>query len=201
MKRKILAMLLCLVTVAGTVAGCGNVGANTTDNSNDSATEEQITVSDSTTEEENVENDATTEETTGKVEFANDKLMNLDLSVIEGYEEAAKKATGIDVTIVTSPDTASYQTSIQQSIHEESAPGLFTWWGGYQLQTLVENGLVEDLTEVWKNYITPAGVAEGVAEAFTYDGKIYAAPYNVNYNMILYNKEVFKNVGRTPDIR
>ena len=102
MKRKILAMLLCLVTVAGTVAGCGNVGANTTDNSNDSATEEQITVSDSTTEE-----------TTGKVEFANDKLMNLDLSVIEGYEEAAKKATGIDVTIVTSPDTASYQTSIQ----------------------------------------------------------------------------------------
>ena len=195
MKRKILAMLLCLVTVAGTVAGCGNVGANTTDNSNDSATEEQITVSDSTTEEENVENDATTEETTGKVEFANDKLMNLDLSVIEGYEEAAKKATGIDVTIVTSPDTASYQTSIQQSIHEESAPGLFTWWGGYQLQTLVENGLVEDLTEVWKNYITPAGVAEGVAEAFTYDGKIYAAPYNVNYNMILYNKEVFKNVG------
>ena len=28
-------------------------------------------------------------------------------------------------------------------------------WGGYQLQTLVDNGLVEDLTGLWKDYITP----------------------------------------------
>lgn len=171
MKKRGLAAVLCAAVMLGAIAGCGNGGEE----------QRSASVSDGGSG--------------GSTEFANDKLLNLDLSIIEGYEEKAKEATGIDVTIVTSPDTAAYQTSIQQSIRDESAPGLFTWWGGYQLETLVENGLVEDLTEVWETYITPAGVSADVAEAFTYDGKIYAAPYSILYNVILYNKEVFEKAG------
>lgn len=191
MKKRIVAILLCLAMTTGALMGCsGNKtekNENTVDQNVDQVEEEQ-TVQNDVVEDDSVE-------ITGKTEFANDKLLNLDLSVIEGYEESAKNATGIDVTIVTSPDVAAYQTSIQQSIREESAPGLFTWWGGYQLQTLVENDLVEDLTQVWEDYITPAGVSADIAEAFTYDGKIYASPYSILYNVILYNKEVFENAG------
>ena len=132
MRRKIIAILLCLTIAVGMLAGCGG----------NQAGQDGSSASDDAAKESNVPVDTSTE-VTGKTEFANDKLLNLDLSVIEGYEESAKNATGIDVTIVTSPDVAAYQTSIQQSIREESAPGLFTWWGGYQLQTLVENGLVD----------------------------------------------------------
>lgn len=184
MRRKIIAILLCLTIAVGMLAGCGG----------NQAGQDGSSASDDAAKESNVPVDTSTE-VTGKTEFANDKLLNLDLSVIEGYEESAKNATGIDVTIVTSPDVAAYQTSIQQSIREESAPGLFTWWGGYQLQTLVENGLVEDLTQVWEEHITPAGVSADIAEAFTYDGKIYASPYSILYNVILYNKEVFEAAG------
>lgn len=186
MKKRIIAMLLCVTMTIGLFAGCGNnqEEENGTTQKEDGGQTEQ--------DEDAADMDG---DITGKTEFANDKLLNLDLSVIEGYEESAKNATGIDVTIVTSPDVAAYKTSIQQSIREESAPGLFTWWGGYQLETLVEAGLVEDLTQVWEDYITPAGVSADIAEAFTYDGKIYASPYSILYNVILYNKEVFENAG------
>lgn len=197
MKKRIVAILLCLAMTAGVLAGCGNNQAGKNESTTEQNEDEGRSESTNLEQENQAEQveDTADADITGKTEFANDKLLNLDLSVIEGYEESAKNATGIDVTIVTSPDVAAYQTSIQQSIREESAPGLFTWWGGYQLQTLVENDLVEDLTQVWEEYITPAGVSADIAEAFTYDGKIYASPYSILYNVILYNKEVFTNAG------
>lgn len=184
--RKIFSILLCMIMIVCMTAGCGN-----SNNASSEPGSGEVPQSGQEGESESAKDT----EISGKTDFANDKLLNLDLGVLQGYEESAKNATGIDVTIVAYPDVASYQTAIQQSIRDESAPGMFTWWGGYQLQTLVENGLVEDLTEVWQNYITPAGVSADVAEAFTYDGKVYAAPYNINYNVILYNKAVFNAAG------
>lgn len=195
MRKRTLAVLLSAAMIACSITGCGGNGGKETEG----PTAQQEEAAGKKTE--NKEAEAAKTEAggdggiTGKTEFANDKLLNLDLSIIQGYEESAKNVTGIDVTIVTSPDVAAYKTSIQQSIHDKSAPGLFTWWGGYQLQTLVDNGLVEDLTDLWKDYITPAGVSADIADAFTYDGKIYAAPYSILYNVILYNKEVFDKAG------
>lgn len=194
MRKRALAVLLSAAMAASFMTGCGGNGGTETKAPETAAqkTEAGKETEDKTADTQAAEGDSSI---TGKTEFANDKLLNLDLSIIQGYEESAKKVTGIDVTIVTSPDVAAYKTSIQQSIHEKSAPGMFTWWGGYQLQTLVENGLVEDLTDLWKNYITPAGVSADIADAFTYDGKIYATPYSILYNVILYNKEAFGKAG------
>lgn len=188
MKKRVLAILMVLTLAVGTMAGC-------------SGKTEPTTAAPATQGGQNETTGTATEpatagaEITGKTEFANDKLSSLDLGVLQAYEESAKNATGIDVTVVSSPDVSAYKTSIQQSIHEASAPGMFTWWSGYQLQTLVENGLVADLTDVWEKYIIPAGVSEGIADAFTFDGKIYAAPYNVPYSVIIYNKAVFDAAG------
>ena len=74
---------------------------------------------------------------------------------------------------------------------------MFTWWSGSQLETLVDNGVIEDLTDIWNEYIIPAGVPESVAEAFTFDGKIYAAPYCALYTTVIYNMDCFEQAGIT----
>jgi multiple sugar transport system substrate-binding protein len=105
------------------------------------------------------------------------------------------KASGVPVTMISYSDVASYQTAIQQSARTPNAPGLFTWWSGSQLQTLAENGLVEDLTDLWQSHIIPNGVSADIAESLRIDGKIYAAPFAVLSNMIVYNKKIFDRLG------
>ena len=61
---------------------------------------------------------------------------------------------------------------------------MFTWWSGEKLETLVKNGLVEDLTDLWDSDFVSAGVPEGIKDAFTVDGKVYAAPYSILYNPV-----------------
>ncbi|MGL6119936.1 MAG: ABC transporter substrate-binding protein [Fusobacteriaceae bacterium] len=88
-----------------------------------------------------------------------------------------------------------YRTAIQQSIDSEKAPGLFTWWSGMQMKPMVENKLVVDLGDEWDKYYIPAGVNPGLKSAFSIDGKVYAAPMNVLYNGVFYNKKVFDKYG------
>ena len=40
-------------------------------------------------------------------------------------------------------------------------------------------------------YVVANGVADDIKESFTVDGKIYAVPYSIIYNTIIYNKNVF----------
>lgn len=141
------------------------------------------------------------EEITGSVELWNDKLATAEAGVPDVIAQTASDASGVEVVINSYSDVAAYQAAFQQSIREPEAPGLFTWWSGKQLETLVEEGLVEDLTDMWEEYFIPAGVPESVAESFTYDGKIYAAPYDSYYHTVFYNVENFKKAGieKAPD--
>ena len=49
-------------------------------------------------------------------------------------------------------DTSSYQAAVRQSLRADP-PGLFTWWAGYRMKEMVDSGLVEDLSPIWKKYI------------------------------------------------
>ena len=129
------------------------------------------------------------------MEFWNDKMANTDNAILDKLVASVKEKSGVDMKIVPYPDVAAYQTALQQSIKESSAPGMFTWWNGFQLETLAQNGLLEDLTEEWENYYIPAGVSRDVADSLTVDGKIVAAPYGVFNNTVIYNKKVFEAAG------
>lgn len=134
-------------------------------------------------------------EASGSVEFWNDKLLNTEQSEIDKIINSIEGLSGIGVEPVTYPDTAAYQTAMQQSIREEEAPGLFTWWNGPQLETLAENDLVEDLTDLWDDYVCANGVSKDIAKSFTVNGKVYAVPYSIIYNTMVYNKNVFEEYG------
>jgi multiple sugar transport system substrate-binding protein len=131
----------------------------------------------------------------GKIEFWNDKLTNSDPAIVDNLAGALQTDSGVQVDIVSYPDVAAYQTAMQQSINDASAPGMFTWWNGDQLNTLAKNGLLLDLTDEWTNYYIPSGVSKDVEAALSYEGKAYAAPYAVLNNTVIYNKRAFAKAG------
>ena len=92
-------------------------------------------------------------------------------------------------------DTTNYQAAVRASLPTSSAPGMFTWWSGYRMKDLVDAGLLEDLTPIWKPLLAEGKVSHAVADAFTFDGKIYAVPNNVAYWAMFYNKDVYKELG------
>lgn len=185
LKRRMIAALLCASMMAGTLVGCGS---EDTKKSDETAKTEESGAAEESGEKE-------TAATGGKVEFWNDKLANIEQAQLDAILGSITEVSGNELEMVPYPDTAAYQTAMQQTIKEEEAPGVFTWWSGPQLQTLAENGLIEDLTEAWEDTIFEAGVSQGIADAFTFDGKIYAAPWSVLYNTVLYNKAVFDELG------
>lgn len=101
-----------------------------------------------------------------------------------------KDQTGLTLKNVDTIDFSAYQTNIQQSLSSKKAPDLFTWWTGSQLNELVANDLVEDLTDVWPEFVK-AGVSDEIKEGLSVDGKVYGSPLNILYNGVFYNKEIF----------
>ena len=177
--KKTLSIFLAASLMAGTLAACG--GGNTSGSTDNPSGKPSG----------NTSTDAE-QPAGGKVEFWLDKLGDAEKAV--RLSEAWQKDSGVEVVITNYPDVAAYQTSIQQTIDDPGAPGLFTWWSGPQLETLAKNGKLADLSAEWDSYIAD-GVAADVKEAFTVDGKVYAAPYSLRYMSVLYNVEVFEAAG------
>lgn len=134
-------------------------------------------------------------ENSGKTELANDKYVNVDPAFMTELSQAVEEGTGIQLEVSSYPDTASYQTYIQQSIRGEEAPGLFTWWSGPQFETLAKEGVLEDLTQLWEDYLIPAGVSKEAAEELTVDGKVYGAVNSIVYTSIQYSVSAFEEAG------
>lgn len=191
MKRKALTVLLAAALAAGSLAGC--TGSNSAPEKQAGSTESTGTQAAGTQEasSEAQKGENGTPASTGKVEFWNDKLSGTEQVDLDKLAQSASEASGIDIEFISYTDVPSMRTAVEQSVNSSDAPGLFTWWSGVNLKNLVEAGAVEDLTEVWEEYIIPNGVSKDVADSLTFDGKIYAAPYSIIYNAIVYNKDLF----------
>jgi len=187
MKRRIFGVLLTVVLAISSLVGCSN------SNSESAAQPEASTKVDTQMEGQETDDSALT--STGKVEFWNDKLSGTDQSALDKLAQSATNVSGVNVEFISYTDVASMKTALQQSVNSSDAPGLFTWWSGTNLKSLVDEGVLEDLTDVWAEYIIPNGVPENVADSLTFDGKIYAAPYSIIYQTIVYNKDVFDEYG------
>ncbi|HEY8476987.1 MAG TPA: extracellular solute-binding protein, partial [Chloroflexota bacterium] len=81
---------------------------------------------------------------------------------------------GVGFEGVPYPDTTTYQTAVRQALPSRTAPDLFTWWSGYRMKDLVDQGLLADLTSVWQKRIQAGELAASIADPFTFDGKVYA---------------------------
>ena len=109
--------------------------------------------------------------------------------------DAAEKKTG--VKIVPSPYSSpeQYKAFIQSSLSGGSAPDMFTWWTGKTFNDLVATGQIAPLDDVWKDMVASGQFDPSTADLFKVDGKVYAVPLEIARWVVLYNKDMFKEVG------
>ncbi len=108
------------------------------------------------------------------------------------YEEVGKKAKeaiGVGFTPTPYPTTDVYMASVRAALPTNKAPELFTWWSTYRMKELIDQGLVADLSDLWDKHKDE--YAQGIRDAFTFNGKAYGFPYTVEYWGVWYNKAVF----------
>lgn len=83
-------------------------------------------------------------------------------------------------------------TTVTQS---GEAPDIFQTWGGGVLRQQIEAGLVKDITadiQTWRDTIVPTAF-----EAYEFDGKTYAVPYDVGMVGFWYNRTLFSKASIT----
>jgi multiple sugar transport system substrate-binding protein len=105
---------------------------------------------------------------------------------------------GISIEPSEYADTTSYQQVIESSLRSGESPGLFTWWSGYRLYRLAEQGGLQDLTSLWDAQMEEGNLSEDIVGNFTFEGRQYAVPNAVSYWPVFYNKRVFEEQGLAP---
>ncbi|MCO6449518.1 MAG: extracellular solute-binding protein, partial [Caldilineales bacterium] len=109
--------------------------------------------------------------------------------------EMSATDTGVGFTGVPFADTTNYQTTVRAALGTDSAPDLYTWWSGYRMEDIVKAGVAADLTAVWDKYLASGEYSQGVANAFAFDGKVYAVPSLTANWVVYYNKNLFEENG------
>ncbi len=127
------------------------------------------------------------------IEFYHDKSAWRDNTDIMG--QAAAEAIGVGFETITNEDTTNYQATVRASLTTDAAPDLYTWWSGYRMEDIVAAGGAADLTEIWQPYIDSGQYSPGLANAFTFDGKVYAVPFHFSFWIVFYNKPLFEEHG------
>lgn len=94
------------------------------------------------------------------------------------------------------PDLTNYQTTLRQSLlSERTAPDFFKWWSNYRLKPLVDEGLLADVSDIWQKHFDAGTWPKSAAAEVTFGGKQYAVPYHYSHWGIIYNKNVFAELG------
>lgn len=109
--------------------------------------------------------------------------------------EGASAASGLDVQVQLLAPTDKYQAFIQSSIAGGSAPPIFTWWNGKQLDTLAETGAIAPLDDAWDKAIADGNFSAAERDLVSVDGTAYATLLNVARWPTLYNKHAFEKAG------
>jgi len=116
---------------------------------------------------------------------------------VDQLGQSAADAIGVGFKSVPFPDTTTYQSTVRAALLSDKAPDLFSWWFGFQMEDLVTSGGAEDLTSIWDKYLASGEYSQGIANAYAFDNKVYAVPFNVNYWVLFYNKPLFDQQGLT----
>jgi raffinose/stachyose/melibiose transport system substrate-binding protein len=74
-------------------------------------------------------------------------------------------------------------------------PDVYFSWAGDFTKKFIDGGFAADITDAvqgsdWKNRLAPAGV-----QAFTYDGKVYGVPMDLDGKFLVYNTAIFEDNG------
>ena len=114
---------------------------------------------------------------------------------LQAVGDAAQKSAGVQITPSPYSSPEQYKAFIQSSLSGGSAPDMFTWWTGKTFNDLVATGQIAPLDDVWKQMVDSGQFDPSSADLFKVDGKVYAVPLEIARWVVLYNKDIFKEVG------
>jgi multiple sugar transport system substrate-binding protein len=109
--------------------------------------------------------------------------------------DLAEAAIGINWEVTPYSDTTSYQAAVLAALPTGETPDFFTWWSGYRIEDLYDQGVLEDLTDIWTQAVADGNLPESLAAAFTFGGQQWAIPSHVSYWVVFYNKKAFADNG------
>ncbi len=90
-------------------------------------------------------------------------------------------------------DHEAYKTNIRNFL-VSSPPDIALWFAGNRMKFFVDQGLLEDVSDVWEE----AGLKESMASTLsvmTIDGKQYGVPYGYYQWGVYYRKDIFDQYG------
>ena len=123
------------------------------------------------------------------ISFYHDKSPWQDFYVQLG--KSAEAAIGIGWEPTPYSDTTSYQAALLAALPTNQSPDMFTWWSGYRIEDLYQQGALMDVSDIWTQAIADGSMPESLAAAFAFDDKQWALPSNISYWPVFYNKKVF----------
>ncbi|OKP97669.1 hypothetical protein A3849_14255 [Paenibacillus sp. P46E] len=96
-------------------------------------------------------------------------------------------------------DDEAFKAKMKVALAGNDMPDIFSYWTGDQFKTLVDGNVVGDITNklnadsAFKDRILQAGLDE-----YTYNGKNYAIPLQLNTVLLWYNKDILQQNNITP---
>lgn len=109
--------------------------------------------------------------------------------IIKAYQAQSKVTVAINTV-----DHNSFQENINNYL-QGSPDDVFSWFAGYRMRFFADQGLVGDVSDVWKNV---TGMSDGLKAASTADdGKQYFVPFTTYPWAVFYRPSIFKAKGYT----
>lgn len=179
MKRKLLALLLSLTVIAGSLAGCGNEGSN----AGASDTAGTADVSDTTDADAGA-----TDTESGEVVKLRMMAYNAESTRATYLQYLADQLPGIEIEFeFVSNDN--FDNVLNSQLQAGEGPDIIE--GGGQTKLLARAGYLLDISD--QEFI--GKYADSGLQAYTVDGKVYAIPLQSWFEGIYYNKRIFEENG------
>ncbi|GGA17080.1 ABC transporter substrate-binding protein [Paenibacillus marchantiophytorum] len=164
--RKKIGFTACCLAMMLMLAGCGAEGKNEATGGSSSKKPDPVV--------------------TLKMYLVNNTKMNLE-EINRRFEE---KYPNIKIDYEGAP-VDQFETVIKTKLASGDGPDIFTVFAGTKKDSFVKAGYLMDLSDrPWISRLTP-----GVVRSASTDGKVYALPRSQNVIGVIYNKQIFKDLG------
>lgn len=109
-------------------------------------------------------------------------------SVVREYE---KKNPNVNIKLMAVGDQP-IKNKLRVLAASQKLPDIYFSWAGNYAQKFVNAGLAADLTKDLKGTAWGKSLSSTAVDAFTYGGKSYGVPINLDAKVFVYNKALFK---------
>ena len=95
-------------------------------------------------------------------------------------------------------DHEAFKDAILVQLAGGNAPDLFSYWAGARTQSLIDNGQLDPIDDMWAAAELDAAIPASIADsAATYGGSKYLVPFVYHYAGMFYNPAVLETAGIT----